>query len=140
MAIVVSDCDNCGADIQVLTSGASDEEERTLTGHVQVRSGWCLNLTGGYGMFNDDVSIVESVVEVPTDNVALCHDCSLKIARALPGVFSSRNGLHSMTADEKEKLGGKSCCEFAWEINENGDEVIGDGWGGWVKVDGTIIE
>lgn len=119
--------------------GAFGDEEPTLTGRVHVQSGWCLDLTGGYGMFNDDIG----APGFSTNYVTLCHDCCLKVARALPGIFTTRRGMHSMTDDEKEKTGGKSCCEFAWSTDEHGCSVIGDGHGGWVEVvgpDGTIIK
>jgi hypothetical protein len=135
---VPSDCDNCGADIKVMPTGSLDEEQ-TLTGWAQVENGWCLDLTGGYAMFTDDALEKRSAL----GNVLLCHDCCLKIARALPGIFGTSRGMHSMSVDEKEKTGGKSCCEFSWDSDGHGCMVYGDGHGGWTEVvapDGTIIE
>lgn len=138
MRSVPSDCDNCGADIQVIGTG-TPPEDGTLTGYAQVENGWCLDLTGGYAMFTDDGFNERSILR----HVALCHECCLKIARALPGIFGTQGGMHSMSVDEKEKTGGKSCCEFTWDSDGHGCMVYGDGQGGWTEVvapDGTIIE
>jgi hypothetical protein len=138
MKSLPSDCDNCGADVRVMATGATDEEQ-TLTGWVQVENGWCLDLSGGYGMFTDLALDDGSFLH----NVSLCHECCLKIARALPGIFGKTGGMHSMSIDEKEASGGKSCCEFSWDSDGHGCMVYGDGHGGWTEVvapDGTIIE
>jgi hypothetical protein len=131
MEYVRSDCDNCGADIRVMATGSPDEEQ-TLTGWLQVEHGWCLDLSGSYNMFTDLVLEDRSFLS----NVSLCHDCCLKITRALSGVFAGQSGMHSTSSTT-------SCCEFSWSIDEHGCQVHGDGNGGWIEVigpDGIIIE
>lgn len=110
----------------------SPDEEQTLTGWLQVERGWCLDLSGSYNMFTDLVLEDRSFLS----NVSLCHDCCLKITRALSGVFAGQSGMHSTSSTT-------SCCEFSWSIDEHGCQVHGDGNGGWIEVigpDGIIIE
>jgi len=116
-------CANCSA---ALTVTYVDRR----TGYVQVDSGLCVDLSGGYAEFCD---------YAPEQNrVLLCHDCSLIIARALPGVFRPGSGMHPHVEN-----GLESCCEFGWSIDGSGCTVVGDGNGGWVQKydpDGRLIE
>lgn len=102
------ECRNCGEQTPC------DVYNETLP-----HNGFCLDLTGHYGGFTDDV-------EGEFSKVLLCHDCSLLLARALPGVFG-KGGYHSMLSDETEK----SCCEFAWSTIDDKTHV-GDGKGNWI--------
>lgn len=105
-------CRNCKAEVACESNN-----------HNLPHGGFCLDLTGHYGGFTDDI-------EGDFLRVVLCHDCSLAVARALPGVFEG-GGYHSMFYDEEHT----SCCEFAWSVDKSDDEgrlLIGDGKGGWV--------
>lgn len=128
----VTECDNCGADCvfdsieahKLLSEGRSyDELVVRETDYVAVNNGFCLDLTGHYSGFTDDMGGKLS-------HVVLCHDCSLAVARALPGIFKPSSGHHSMFYDEAHT----SCCEFAWSIDHKTKEIlVGDGEGGWKK-------
>lgn len=129
--MLIGECDNCGGDLRIFNF-ANLDEDATVTGFQQVESGMCLDLTGGYGEFLDEVLEAGSEFK----HVMLCHDCSLLIARALPGVFKSQSMCHSMSATELDKTGGKSCCEFAWNTNGDGCVYAGTADGGWIaKID-----
>lgn len=129
-----TECSNCGGDCTYDSLEAHrllvadlpiDELTINEFDYVAVNNGWCLDLTGHYGGFTDDL-------DHKLLRVTLCHDCCLAVARALPGVFDPRKGgSHSMFYDEAHT----SCCEFAWGTDENGDITRGDGEGGWKKVD-----
>lgn len=127
-------CDNCDGDAWVhehYISGRGEKPRSDLTitkgQYVQTDGGLCLNLTGGYGEFCDDI-------RGDLAAVVLCHDCAVAVARALPGVFSS--GHHSMSGPEIYARDGGSCCEFAWQIHPEIPDVTqsGDGKGGWITV------
>lgn len=130
----VTDCDNCGEatsyeslEAHKLRAAGESFDDITITegSYVPVHNGLCLDLTGHYGGFTD--SAFDS--ERSHRNVVLCHDCSLKVARALPGIFPKGSGLHSMFSDEEHT----SCCEFAWSLEKDTDvTLVGDGKGGWV--------
>lgn len=112
-------CSNCGEQTPCDNGAQTASGENLILPH----NGFCLNLTGHYGGFTDDV-------EGKLAFVVLCHDCSLRIARALPGVFNG-GGCHSMFSDETEK----SCCEFAWTFDKDEEQSVlhGDGFGGWFR-------
>ena len=130
--MLMGECDNCGGDLRIFSFKNEPLEDATVTGYQQVESGWCLDLRGGYGEFTD-----ESLDNVSTmAHVALCHDCALIIARALPGVFRPQSMFHSMSATELDETDGKSCCEFSWNTNGDGCLYVGDKDGGWTaKID-----
>ena len=86
-------------------------------------NGFCLDFSGYYAGFSDDIYR-------STSDTILCHDCSLTIVRALPGIFPAGTPLHSMFVYEDSDQ--SSCCEFAWKFGENMDVLIGDGKGDWV--------
>ena len=114
-------CSNCGEQTPCDDGAMTVNGEKPLLPH----NGFCLDLTGHYGGFTDDIDGTLAFV-------VLCHDCSLAVARVLPGVFKKTTGWHSMFSDETHT----SCCEFAWTYdatNDNEVEVmIGDGAGGWI--------
>ena len=133
---VFVDCDNCGnttyADppMGVRLPLTDEDHEMSISdkAYVMVDNGLCLDLSGHYGGFTDDMGGGEQA------RVILCHDCSAKIARLLPGVFKRGRGYHSMNSFEKEIYDGKSCCEFAWTTVSDaapGEYLVGDGYGGW---------
>jgi hypothetical protein len=134
-------CDECGSTVYVHDEKYVEEVDIDLPRetHAQVVNGMCLDLSGGYGMFTDEIFDTRG-----RRHTVLCHDCFLKVARALPNLFPAGTGLHSLFSDEREK----SCCEFAWKMAgaktpEEDDElvVVGDGNGGWtlpVSRDDTI--
>ncbi len=130
--MLTGECDNCGGDLQIFSFKNEPLEDVTVSGYIQVESGWCLNFTGGYGEFTD-----EALDAAPTFAfVALCHDCALAVARALPGVFRPQSMFHSMSATELDRTDGRSCCEFAWNTNGDGCLYVGDKDGGWTaKID-----
>ena len=123
---LTSECDGCGEDLQVESLNVKDPEQ-TLSGYVQVERGWCLDLTGHYGGFTDDME------ESRLRHVSLCHACCLKIARMLPNLFTEKNGNHSMDYRLLQENNNSSCCEFAWGIDDHGCTVVGDGAGGWIE-------
>ena len=131
-------CDNC--DGETFATALDDDgmpaklplgpewREKTMPHgrYISVDNGFCLDLTGHYGGFTDDMHGDQY-------RVVLCHDCALAVARALPGIFQRFRGHHSMTAYDSQQRGEKSCCEFSWKINPQTKEVlIGDGNGGWI--------
>jgi hypothetical protein len=131
----VTECDNCGADctymsaeaMQFQSEGRSfDELALSEDAYVAVHGGYCLDLTGHYGGFTDDLE------RSNLSRVILCHDCALAVARVLPGIFGKSGARHSMFFDEEHT----SCCEFAWKFDkdESGKttSLNGDGKGGWV--------
>ncbi len=130
----VTDCDNCGEAViyenleahKLFAAGESvDDITIPEESFVPVHNGFCLDLSGHYGGFTDSLFDLGKT----NRNVILCHDCSLKIARALPGIFPKGKGLHSMFWDEEHT----SCCEFAWTSEKDTDvTLVGDGKGGWV--------
>jgi len=130
----VTDCDNCGGAVsyesfeahKLRNEGASFDDITIPEGaYVPVHTGFCLDLSGHYGGFTDSVFDYDK----SNRNVILCHDCALKIVRALPGIFPQGSALHSMFADESHT----SCCEFAWALEKDTDvTLVGDGKGGWV--------
>ena len=116
-------CSNCGTAVSAFYVDAK-------TGYVQVECGWFIDFTGGYAEFCDYAP--------EQKHVLLCHDCSLAVARALPGVFRPGSGMHPHGED-----GLAACCEFCWSIDGSGCVVVGDGNGGWIKKydpDGKLIE
>lgn len=141
----VTECDNCGGDCHIYDIVKPNDDlsfedpsdptsylERSVDPHeyVPVERGFCLDLSGHYGGFTDAMG------PSGLHRVVLCHDCSANVARALPGIFRSGRGHHSMFSDEEHT----SCCEFAWTFDpdsppdEDGRRVVmtGDGSGGWV--------
>jgi hypothetical protein len=125
-------CDECGKETHVTDPKYVEEVDTDLPRetHAQVMNGMCLDLSGGYGMFTD------TMFDHPgRARTVLCHDCFLKVARALPNLFPAGSGLHAQFHDEDDT----SCCEYAWKMPgaktlEEDDEIIlvGDGRGGWV--------
>ena len=114
-------CDNCKKDVLYFDFTNSDDSAEQK--YYQVHNGLCLNLSGHYGGFTDDIE------DSGRYRVTLCHDCCLAVARVLPNVFPQGKASHSMFHDESST----SCCEYAWDVKENDDQVyIGDGKGGWV--------
>ena len=129
----VAECDNCGEGCayesmeahKLLTQGVSFDELTISDGeYVAVQSGFCLDLSGHYGGFADDMPGGKLA------RVILCHDCALAVARALPGIFKRGEGHHSMFYDEAHT----SCCEFGWTSIES-QVYVGDRKGGWVPVE-----
>lgn len=117
-------CSNCGAEVAVFFVDAK-------TGYIQVECGWFIDFTGGYAEFCDYAPEQKYVL--------LCHDCSLAVARVLPGVFTPGSGTHSL----QDGYGPESCCEFCWSFDGSGCVVVGDGYGGWIKKydpDGKLIK
>lgn len=144
---VIVSCHNCDGDASVhaVALGATNEdfpldeswEDMTVPSgkYLPVDTGFCLDLSGHYGGFTDDI-------DGKLSKVALCHDCALAIARVLPGLFKKYSGHHSMTNAELEARDGGSCCEFAWKSDASGCTCVGDGNGGWIQKydpDGNII-
>lgn len=139
LGYVVVSCHNCDGDAAVHANslGATNKdfpldeswEDMTIPAgkFLPVDTGFCLDLTGHYGGFTDDIN-------GDLSNVVLCHECALAIARVLPGIFKKHSGHHSMTASELEAHGGGSCCEFAWRSDGNGGTLVGDGNGGWIPM------
>lgn len=125
----ITECDNCGGDCVIYDLMADENNAVAPHQYVPVDRGFCLDLSGHYGGFTDDMEGLNSA------RVILCHDCSLAVARALPGIFTSGTGHHSMFADEEHT----SCCEFAWrtERSSSGEclTYVGDGAGGWIQKD-----
>lgn len=128
------ECDNCGEATPCepgpsATLPLTDEDHEISIPsdrYVQVENGFCLDLSGHYAGFTDDMFGEE------LSRVVLCHDCSLAVARALPGIFKKGSGHHSMTT-QAEILHHGSCCEFAWRISDDKScTLIGDGDGGWI--------
>lgn len=131
-------CHNCDGNawVHALSFGATSEDyplkphwqEMTIPNgkYLPVDNGFCLDLTGHYDGFTDDIS-------GDLSHVVLCHDCSVALARALPGVFGSNIGHHGIWTPEFVANGGASCCEFASYTDDNGCHLIGDGNGGWIK-------
>jgi hypothetical protein len=135
---VIVSCHNCEGDTAVHASalGATNEdfpldeswEDMTIPPgkYLPADNGFCLDLTGHYGGFTDDIN-------GDLSNVVLCHDCALAVARVLPGVFKKHYGHHSMRNSELKTRNDESCCEFAWKSDANRGIYIGDGNGGWIK-------
>jgi hypothetical protein len=133
-------CDECGNETIVEDPGYVEEVETDLPRdtYAQVSNGMCLDLSGGHGMFTDEI------FDKPgRQYTVLCHDCFLKVARALPNLFQAGNCYHSQFSDDDEI----SCCEFSWKLPgaKSADEdderiLVGDGAGGWVPLsrDDTI--
>jgi hypothetical protein len=113
-------CDNCKAEVPSMQFTLDDEKRKLAD------NGFCLDLSGYYAGFTDDIS-------GETSNVIICHDCSLSVVRALPGIFPDGIGLHSMFNNDDKT----SCCEFAWKFDDNMEVLIGDGKGGWVPREGN---
>ena len=112
-------CANCEREIRFyLTSD-------TVAGsneYLMIESGMCLDLTGHYGGFND--SFGDDEMSIPS---SLCHDCSVQVARVLPGIFKKYSGYHPTVNRD-----GSSCCEYSWkESDDPADHWVGDGSGGW---------
>jgi hypothetical protein len=129
------ECDGCGntayADPPMGMRLPLTEEDHQMTidetMYVMVDNGLCLDLSGHYGGFTDEAH------GGAQGRVILCHNCSVKIARLLPGVFRRGDGYHSMTDMQRYIHNGGSCCEFAWttEGATEGEYLVGDGCGGW---------
>jgi len=119
-------CDKCADKLQ------TDPEHKhgDKTEAYSPKTGWKLDLSGGYGQFNDTMDAAHS-------EVILCHDCCLKLAREFP-IFGNRNrGWHLTINDD-----GSSCCEFSYATDASGCLVLGDGRGGWIAAvapDGTML-
>lgn len=110
-------CDECGADVAIdrgwLAGIAqlSDEELEQRGGFIQVQNALCLNMAGGYGMFND----------LPFDAdpwMILCHDCSVKLYETFANAtkrFGTR-GLHPYGHE-----GSEPCCAYGWAFGKDGE-------------------
>lgn len=120
------ECDGCGENAYVPNYKNEDKEKAITAGEFQqIDNGWCLDFTGGYGMFTDDMGGKEH------PHVSMCHDCCVKLARLFPRIFRP-GGYHSIDYRQLKDTDGASCCEFAWRLID--DEVhVGDGKGGWIK-------
>ncbi len=137
LGYVIVSCHNCEGDTAVHAHalGATNEdfpldeswEDMTIPSgkYIPADNGFCLDLTGHYGGFTDNI-------DGDLSNVVLCHDCALAVARVLSGIFKKHDGHHSMTNSEFEARNGGSCCEFAWKSDLNGGTYTGDGNGGWI--------
>lgn len=134
---VAVECSNCGGDawIEATAFGAEAADfplaprwhEMTAPVGIEympARFGFCLDFTGHYNGFTDDIY-------GDLYRTTLCHDCSVAVARALPGVFKKHTGWHPATGDE-------SCCEFCYTFGDEGTTLYGDGNGGWVPQLGKI--
>jgi hypothetical protein len=120
------ECDGCGENTYVPNYKNEDKEKSISAGEFQqIDNGWCLDFTGGYGMFTDDISGNRH------KHVSLCHDCCVKIAQLFPRIFET-SGYHSVDYRQLRDTDNRSCCEYAWTSID--DELyVGDGKGGWKK-------
>jgi hypothetical protein len=101
-------CRNCGAAV-VDINGHHDVWKPGT--YFQGESGLCLDLTGHYGGFFDKLGD-------DMQHVVLCHDCSLGLARALPGIFKSSIGQAHPAPREADEVDGRNppCCEYSWTL------------------------
>jgi hypothetical protein len=93
--------------------------------------GWTFNYLalGYYGGFTDCVPDGSDDWDDEKYIVHLCHNCCLKLIRALPGVFQEALGsMGCHPGNVKEP----SCCEYAWTTDTSGFSYRGDGEGGWI--------
>ena len=95
-------CDECSEPMDI--DGCEGDSE----GYLQVEFGFCLDISGGYGMFTDLMF---------SDNqdtfIHLCHDCCVSLIRAFPNAFKrfANQGHHPYEGDEP-------CCEWGWTVRE----------------------
>ena len=125
-------CDECGNETVVEDPSYVEEVETDLPRetYAQVSNGMCLDLSGGHGMFTDEI------FDKPgRQYTVLCHDCFVKVARVLPNIFPAGIGHHTQFSDEDDT----SCCEYAWRLvdfktpNDDDEQIlVGDGNGRWV--------
>ena len=112
-------CSNCENETRFYIT---DSTSAGANEYLMIDSGMCIDLSGHYGGFND--SFGDEEMSQPS---VLCHDCSLALARVLPGIFKKYSGYHPTT-----RADGQSCCEFSWkEADDPLDHWVGDGRGGW---------
>lgn len=104
-------CDNCGNGVEIVGSKVYPNGE---TQPMQTKQGATWNLGGGYNEFIDSWD---------TDtHVVLCHDCTLAVFRALPGVVKK---WYPNVEHHYESLGwhpyngSPPCCEFGWTLDES---------------------
>ena len=123
---LVVECDGCGEDALV-PNYKNEDQEKSFEPHeyVQVDRGFCLDFSGHYGGFTDDM-------EGARGRAVLCHDCCVKLARLFPKIFPPESGFHSIHYKILEETNHQSCCEFAW-MTLAGETWYGDGSGGWTK-------
>lgn len=130
-----SNCDECDEVVHVYSKTYIDDIDY-LYGRdesISVVHGMCIDFSGGYNQFADFED-----EDTSKKFTVLCHDCFLKVARVLPNIFKAQKGYHSQSDVDEA-----SCCEFVWDIDENGRTIFGDGHGGWVEAagpDDTVIE
>ena len=99
---MVRTCDECGATVSRVF------EVEPENGYFQVKDGLCLDLTGHYGGFDDDVG------SEPRWTV-LCHDCSANLMKTLPNATKRALGQahHTIRTD------GKPCCEYSAGLQQD---------------------
>lgn len=95
--------------------------------------GWSFNyLTlGHYGGFTDCVPDRGDDWDDEKYIVHLCHDCCLKLIRALPSVF--RKALGDLGC-HPGNVGQPACCEYAWTTDNSGFHYRGSADGSWTLV------
>lgn len=125
-------CDECNQDTHVHNPKYVEDVDIDYAPreeYPQVMNGMVLDLLGGYGMFVDFM-----FDEPEREMTVLCHDCFLKVARALPNIFRAGTPYHTLFEDEDEH----SCCEFSWTRTPDDQLLFGDGEGNWVSRDDSI--
>lgn len=120
------ECNGCGENAYVPNYKNENKEKSISAGEFQqIDSGWCLDFTGGYGMFADDMG------GIYLPRISLCHDCCVKLAQLFPRIFRP-GGYHTIDYRQLKDTNNRSCCEYAWTSID--DEIhVGDGKGGWIK-------
>lgn len=103
-----ANCSECGAIVKAVFPTKSE------TGYFQVDRGLCLDLTGHYGGFNDDIRAMFG--DEPRYAI-LCHDCSLRVFQALPNF--TKNGLGM---NHPAEFGGGACCEYGYDPDNCGPD------------------
>ena len=103
-------CTNCGSAIRS-SYGAT---EYVPGDYFMVDNGLCLDVAGHYGGFVDTPGYPGTA---GGRYAFLCHDCSVRLADALPGVFAGDRGcghpVNSGTAPP--------CCPYSWSTAEVSD-------------------
>ncbi len=115
-------CSECGA------SQPTSQQEGSLIDY-----GWSFNqlALGHYGGFTDCIPDGNDEWDDPKYIVHLCHDCCIKMIRALPRVFEKALGDMGCHPGD---VRNKSCCEYAWTMDASGFSYRGNADGGWTLV------
>ncbi len=103
-------CTNCDAPIKS-SYGAT---EYVPGDYFMVDNGLCLDVAGHYGGFVDTPG---SPGTGGRRYAFLCHDCSARLADALPGVFSEDLGSGHPVNSSAEP----PCCRYSWSTAEVSD-------------------